>query len=74
MLQQFMVLLACSKNRGQILKLVLCICRSSKDSIYKYSYSHYSETIKVRIQLDNPQNKGRESSTQGDGVVLQGVI
>ena len=67
-------LLVYSENRGQILKLVSYICRSSKDSTYKYSYSHYSEKIKVRIQPDNPQNKGRESSTQCDGVVLQGVM
>jgi len=37
------------ENRGWILKLVSYICRTSKDSIYKYSYSHYSEKIKVRI-------------------------
>lgn len=73
-LQQFIFLLECSESRGQILKLVLCIFRPSKDSMYKYSHCHHSEKIKVRTRPVNPQNKGRESSPQWDGAVPQCVI
>lgn len=74
MYQQFIFLLGCSESRGQILKLVLCIFRPSKDSMYKYSHCNHSQKMKVRTQPVNPQNKGREPSPQMDGVVPQDVI
>lgn len=74
MYQQFVFLLECSESRGQILKLILCIFRPSKDSMYKYRHCHHYEKIKVRTQPVNPQKKGRESSPQWDGAVPQDVI